>query len=310
MEDLNDFYYFSEVAQRGGFSAAARALKIPKSRLSRRISELEARLGARLLLRTTRQLHLTPLGEDFLRHCRAMVTEAQAAQELIERGIAEPRGRIRVACPVMLAQRQLAPMLLRFLQADPQISVELEASNRRVDVVAEGFDIAIRARVPPLQDGDLVAKPLGIARRLLLASPELLARLGEPAEPEELRRYPSLGLSAPDGRHLWRLSRQDGEARDIEHRPVLVTDEMMLLHEAVVAGHGIVQLPELVCQSDLQSGRLQRLLPEWRAPHDLIYAAYVSRRRNIPAVQAFLDYLGREVGPALPQLEHGGFTME
>ncbi|MCH9826239.1 MAG: LysR family transcriptional regulator [Gammaproteobacteria bacterium] len=305
MEDLNDFYYFSEVAQRGGFSAAARALKIPKSRLSRRISELEARLGARLLLRTTRQLHLTAIGEDFLHHCRAMVTEAQAAQELIERGIAEPRGRIRVACPVMLAQRQLAAMLRQFMDSYPKISVELEASNRRVDVVAEGFDVAIRARVPPLQDGDLVAKPLGIARRLLLASTELLARLGEPAEPEDLKRYPSLGLSAPDGRHVWRLSRKDGLKRDVEYRPQLVTDEMMLLHGAALAGQGIVQLPELVCQDDIRSGQLVRVLPDWSTAHDLIYAAYVSRRRNIPAVQAFLDFLGREVGPALPQLGQG-----
>lgn len=301
MEDLNDLYYFAEVAQHGGFTAAARALKVPKSRLSRRIAELEERLGARLLQRTTRRLHLTPLGEDFLRHCRAMVVEAQAAQELIEQGLSEPRGRIRASCPVLLAQQQLEPLLPGFLARYPQITLDLEVSNRRVDVVAEGFDVAIRARTPPLQDGELVAKPLGIAPRYIVAAPALIEACGGIAEPEDLRGIPSLSLASADGRHLWTLQHADGTALSIEHRPRLVTDEMHLLLAAACAGLGAALLPEMLCRNAFHGDRLQRVLPQWRAPHDLIYAAYVSRRRNIPAVQAFLDFLGQEIGPRLTQ---------
>lgn len=308
MEDLNDLYYFTEVARRGGFSAAARALKIPKSRLSRRIADLEERLGVRLLLRTTRQLHLTPIGEDFLVHCQAMVTEAQSAQELIEQGVAEPRGRIRVAAPVLLVQRRLGPMIPEFMQKHPRVNLELDATNRRVDVVAEGFDVAIRARTPPLENSDLVAKPLGVSNRYVIASPKLLgddpARY--PQTPEALLGWPSLSLTAPDGRYYWRMTGPDGSATVVEHQPILITDEMTVLLNAAAAGLGIVMLPELLCMEYLMRGEVIRLLDDWRAPYDLIHAIYVSRRRNIPAVQAFLDFLGERVAPRLLQLKATG----
>jgi len=303
MEDLNDFYYFAEVAQRGGFSAAARALRIPKSRLSRRIADLESRLGVRLLQRSTRQLHLTAIGEDFLRHCQAMVVEAQAAQERIELGVGEARGRIRVSCPALLAQLQLRPILPAFLETHPRVALELEVTNRRVDVVAEGYDIAIRARTPPLSDGDLVAKPLGIARRRIVASPALIASGAPIRAPEDLARFPSLALSAPDGRHLWRLV--DGKGREValEHTPRLVTDDMIALCSIAESGLGVVLLPETVSGEALARGSLVAPLDGWEAPHDVIYAAYVSRRRNLPAVQAFLDFLGREMRPLLRQAD-------
>jgi DNA-binding transcriptional LysR family regulator len=301
MEDLNDFYYFTEVADRGGFSAAARQLKIPKSRLSRRIADLEQRLGARLLQRSTRRLHLTPIGEEFLLRCRAMVIEAQAAQELIERGIAEPRGRIRASCPVMLAQRHVAALLPGFLAAHPKVQLDLDVSNRRVDVIAEGFDVALRVRPPPLRDGDLVAKPLGTVRRALVLAPQLL-RQRSIVRPEDLTALPSLSLSAPDGRYVWSLQGPEGEQRSIEHRPRLVTDDMNVLLAAAIAGEGVVMLPQLACADELGGGALLAPLPAWSPQHDLVYAAYASRRGNLPAVQAFLDFLGTELSPRLRAL--------
>lgn len=301
MEDLNDLYYFTEVAQRGGFSAAARALQIPKSRLSRRIAELEQRLGARLMQRSTRRLHLTPIGEDFLARCKAMVVEAQAAQELIERGVAEPRGRLRVSCPIQLAQGPLAQALPAFQARFSKVQIELEATNRRVDVIAEGIDVAIRARAPSLQSAELVSKPLGISRRYLVASRALVESIGTPQTLADLHRYPSLGQLASDGRYFWKLNAPDGETALFEHHPRLITDDMMVLRQSAIAGVGIVQLPQLLCEDDLSSGRLVILLPEWKAESDLIHAAYFSRRQNIPAVQEFLRFLGEQISPLLPQ---------
>lgn len=305
MEDLNDLYYFTEVAQRGGFSAAARVLQIPKSRLSRRIAELEQRLGARLMQRSTRRLHLTPIGEDFLARCKAMVVEAQAAQELIERGVAEPRGRLRISCPISLAQGALAQALPAFQARFPKVQVELEATNRRVDVIAEGIDIAIRARAASMQSAELVSKPLGVSRRYLVASPALVESIGEPRTLADLQRYPTLGQTSADGRYFWKLNgpapEPGAEPVSVEHHPRLVTDEMTVLREAAIAGVGLVQLPQLLCEDAVADGRLLVLLPDWKAEQDLIHAAYFSRRQNIPAVQEFLRFLGEQIGPLLPQ---------
>lgn len=307
MEDLNDLYYFTEVAQRGGFSAAARVLQIPKSRLSRRIAELEQRLGARLMQRSTRRLHLTPIGEDFLARCKAMVVEAQAAQELIERGVAEPRGRLRISCPISLAQGALALALPAFQARFPKVQVELEATNRRVDVIAEGIDIAIRARAASMQSAELVSKPLGVSRRYLVASRALVELIGAPQTLADLRRYPSLAQTSADGRYFWKLSGPatgpgpGAEPVSVEHHPRLVTDEMTVLREAAIAGVGLVQLPQLLCEDALADGRLLILLPDWKAEQDLIHAAYFSRRQNIPAVQEFLRFLGEQISPLLPQ---------
>ena len=305
MEDLNDLYYFTEVAQRGGFSAAARVLQIPKSRLSRRIAELEQRLGARLMQRSTRRLHLTPIGEDFLARCKAMVVEAQAAQELIERGVAEPRGRLRVSCPIQLAQVALALALPGFQARFPKVQIELEATNRRVDVIAEGIDVAIRARAPSLQSTELVSKPLGISLRHLVASRALVESIGTPQTLADLQHFPSLGQITAEGRYFWKLTGPDAEPVNVEHHPRLITDDMMVLRQAAIAGVGVVQLPRLLCEEDLADGRLVILLPEWKAEHDLIHAAYFSRRQNIPAVKEFLRFLGEEISPLLPQPGQG-----
>lgn len=305
MEDLNDLYYFAEVAQRGGFSAAARVLQIPKSRLSRRIAELEQRLGARLMQRSTRRLHLTPIGEDFLARCKAMVVEAQAAQELIERGVAEPRGRLRISCPISLAQGALAQALPAFQARFPKVQVELEATNRRVDVIAEGIDIAIRARAASMQSAELVSKPLGVSRRYLVASRALVESIGMPQTLADLQRYPTLGQTSADGRYFWKLSgpasEPGAEPVSVEHHPRLVTDEMTVLREAAIAGVGLVQLPQLLCEDAVTDGRLLVLLSDWKAEQDLIHAAYFSRRQNIPAVQEFLRFLGEQISPLLPQ---------
>lgn len=200
MLDLNDMLYFAEVAERGGFAAAGRALGIPKSRLSRRVAELEAQLGVRLLQRTTRSLSLTEVGQAYLRHCQALREAAQAAQDTVEQVRSEPRGTVRVTCPVTLAQSVLGDLLPQYLARHPAVRLEVQVSNRAVNPVEEGVDVALRVRNSVDDSASLVVKRLGEGRVLLVASPAQLARQGQPQTLQDLARMDTLAMSAPEGR--------------------------------------------------------------------------------------------------------------
>ena len=195
MMDLNDMLYFAEVVERGGFASAGRALGIPKSRLSRRVAELEARLGVRLLQRTTRKLSLTEVGEAYLRHCQAMRESAQAAADTVAQVQTTPRGTIRVSCPVTLAQTVVAELMPRFLAQYPEVRIDMLVSNRAVNLVEEGIDVALRVRPSVDDSGSMVVKRLDHTTQILVASPELLIRQGEAmGRPSELRvRVPAAG---------------------------------------------------------------------------------------------------------------------
>ena len=293
MQDLNDLLYFAEVVDRGGFAAAGRALGLPKSRLSRRVAELEERLGVRLLQRTTRKLSLTAVGEQFHRHCVAMREDALAADEAVAQARSEPSGTIRVACPVTLAQTTLGPILPRFLALHPQVRVDLRVSNRVVDLVEEGFDVALRVRTTLGDSGSFVVKTFGTSGTLLVASPELLARQGQPAAVADLERLDTVGMSAAvDGRAVWTLLGPDGQQHDFRHRPRYVADDLFTLHYAVLAGTGMGSLPDYLCGPDLRSGRLVRVLPGWALQQGIFHAVFASRRGLVPAVRRFLDFLG------------------
>jgi DNA-binding transcriptional LysR family regulator len=204
MQDLNDMLFFAEVVDRGGFAAAGRALHVPKSRLSRRVADLESRLGVRLLQRTTRKLSLTQAGEIYHRYCVAMREQAEAADEAVAQVQTEPRGTVRVTCPVTLAQTTIGAVLPRFLAAHPQVRIDLQVTNRVIDLVQEGVDVALRVRANLDDSGSLVARNLGETGGVLVASPQLLLRFGAPADVEALRNLPTLGMSAADGRRSGR----------------------------------------------------------------------------------------------------------
>src|SRR3984957_884791 len=174
MQDLNDLRFFAEVVEQNGFSAAARKLGMPRSRLSRRIGLLEENLGVRLVQRSTRSFAITEIGQEFYRHCAAMVVEAEAAQEAIQRVRAEPQGVVRVSCPSSLIYFRIGEMIERFMAKYPKVEVHLESTNRRVDVIREGFDMAIRVRFPPLDDSDLVIRKLAASPQRLVASPSVV----------------------------------------------------------------------------------------------------------------------------------------
>ncbi len=295
MQDLNDLVYFAEVVDRGGFAAAGRALGLPKSRLSRRVAELEARLGVRLLQRTTRKLSLTAVGEQYHRHCVAMREDAQAAQDAVAQAQTEPRGTIRVACPVTLAQTTLGPILPHFLARYPQVRIDMRVSNRVVDLVEEGFDVALRVR-PTLDDsGSLVVKNFGLTRTLLVGSPAQLARQGRPATVADLGRLDTVNMSTIGDSATWQLAGPDGATHAFQHQPRYVADDLMTLKLAVLAGTGICVLPDYMCSEELRDGRLVSALPGWAPQPGIFHAVFPSRRGLLPAVRRFLDFLGEAI---------------
>ena len=295
MQDLNDLLYFAEVVDRGGFAAAGRALGVPKSRLSRRVAELEARLGVRLLQRTTRKLSLTSVGEQYHRHCVAMREDAQAADEAVARAQSEPQGTIRVACPVTLAQTTLGPILPEFLARYPKVRLDVRVSNRVVDLVEEGFDVAFRVRPTLENSGSLVVKRFGMSRTQLRASPAQLARQGHPATVTELAQLDTLSMSAVDGVAIWQLIGPNGEVQQFESQPRYVADDLLTLKFAAMRGVGVGALPGYMCSDEMRDGLLVPVLPEWSMPAGIFHAVFPSRRGLIPAVRTFLDFLGETI---------------
>lgn len=292
MQDLNDLYYFVQVVDHGGFAPAARAIGQPKSKLSRRVILLEERLGVRLLNRSSRRFSVTEVGHEFYRHCAAMLVEAEAAEQAIAELRAEPRGVIRMACPVGLLQFQFSGLVARFVKDNPAVEIHLKSFNRPVDLIAEGFDLAIRVRFPPLDDTGLVMRKLDDSQQCLVASPDLLPR--PIASPADLNGLPSLDLGPARSEYLWDLESRDGQRASIRHSPRIVTDDMATLRAAAIEGLGIVQLPTLLVWPDVKSGRLVHVLSDWRPPAAVVHAVFPSRRGLLPSVRALLDYFARE----------------
>lgn len=296
MQDLNDMLYFAEVVERGGFAAAGRTLGIPKSRLSRRVAELENRLGVRLMQRTTRKLSLTQAGEAYLRHCQVMRDAALAAADAVAEVQTEPRGTIRVSCPVTLAQTVLGELMPEFLHRCPLVHVEMQVSNRSVNLVEEGVDVALRVRASLDDSGSMVVKRLDRSRQILVASPGLLERQGTPATLADLQHLDSMAMSAVDGQYTLLLQGPEGQEHRLQLQPRYVADDLLTLKFAALAGSGMCWMPDYMCHEELTEGRLVHLLPDWAPPPGIVHAVFPSRRGLAPAVRHFLDFLS-EVMP-------------
>jgi DNA-binding transcriptional LysR family regulator len=301
MQDLNDLYYFASVAERGGFAAASRALQVPKSKLSRRVAQLESRLGVRLLQRSTRRFAVTDLGQAYLAHCKAMLVEADAAQTVVDAARSEPCGRVRLSCPIALLHALVGRMLIEFAQRFPAVSVELVGVNRPVDLLAEGVDLALRVRRPPLADSDLALRMLGRSTQCLVASPQLLAARGPVQSPGELANWPSLGHGVPGATQGWYLLGPEGAEATMHPAPRFLCSDMLTLRDAAIAGLGVAQLPLLLIREAIDRGQLVRLLPDWAPQPETIHAVFPSRRGLMPAVRGLLDHLAQSfesLGPA------------
>jgi len=295
MQDLNDLYYFAMVVEHGGFAAAERALGIPKSRLSRRISQLETDMGVRLLQRSTRRFAVTDVGMSVYRHAQTMLTEAQAAREVVDRLSAEPRGVVRVSVPVALAQQQLPRLLPKFLDQYPKVRLQLHIGNRRVDLINEGFDVALRVRARLDDDGSLVMRSFGQIQELLVASPKYLDRAGRPKDPADLASHLTLSIHEDEAHQRWELHGPGGEVRRVDLQPRVAGFDFPLLQAMVKDGFGITMLPETVCAEAVRRGELEVVLPEWSLPQGICHAVFASRRGLLPAVRVFIDFLAEHL---------------
>lgn len=295
MQDLNDLYYFVKVVEHQGFAPAGRALGIQKSRLSRRIAALEDRLDTRLINRSTRGFAITELGRDYYRHCRAMLIEAETAQEVIDQHHAKPRGHIRLSCPPGMIYFLIGPLLVRFMDQYPDVHVEMEATSRRVDVIKEGFDLALRVRYPPLEDSELNMRVLSKSPQRLMVKPDFWDHHSRPSHPDELATLPSLDFEQPNRQHQWCLDGPNGESVQVRHTPRLVTDDVFTLRQGALEGLGVVRMPLIVAGRDLVEGRLIDAMPGWQPRGGLFHAVFPSRRGLLPAIRALLDYLAESL---------------
>jgi DNA-binding transcriptional LysR family regulator len=240
----------------------------------------------------TRHFVVTEIGQNYYAHCKAMLVEAESAQAAVEQTRSEPSGIVRLTCPVALLHARVSGMLAGFMAHYPRVAVHLEATNRRVDLIAEGIDVAIRVRPMPIESSDLMMKILAQRGNALVASPDLIAKAGVVRVPADLNSLPSLDLGPPRQEHIWKLEGTDGAHAIIHHRPRLVSDDMIALRSAAIAGVGVVHLPLLMVSDEIRDGKLVHLLPSWAPKRQVVHAVYPSKRGLLPSVRALLDYLG------------------
>ncbi|WP_370678597.1 LysR substrate-binding domain-containing protein [Comamonas sp. GB3 AK4-5] len=302
MRDLNDLYFFVQVVDHGGFAPAGRALGIPKSKLSRRIALLEESLDVRLLQRSSRRFAVTEIGQEYYARCQAMLVEADSAQEVVDRTQETPQGMVRLSCPLALLDYQVADMLARFMVQHPRIQLQIQSTNRRVDVIREGLDIALRVRFPPLEDSDLVMKTLGESTQFLVASPQLVAAMGGMPQLADLAQWPSLGDGQLQRSESWLLQGPQAATAEVHHQPRMVCEDRIALLQAALHGVGVVQLPAMMILEELRSGRLVDVMPGWKPRAGIVHAVFPSRRGLLPSVRLLLDFLGAEFAALQAQI--------
>ncbi len=291
LTDLDDFYCFALVVEYGGFSAAERATNIPKSKLSRRVYNLEEQLGVRLIQRSSRHFAVTDIGMDVYRHAQVMMNAAQAAHDVVNHLSSQPRGVIKVSVPVDIAQNQMAKILPAFLKTYPEVRVQMMVSNRRVDVINEGIDLALRVRSKLDDDPNLVLRQFAAIEQRLFASQAYLNEFGHLTTPEQLSEHRIISMAEEHLDQHFLLSGPDHQQKKIKVNPVIMGSNLLMLAELASQNCGIALLPDSIAQGFIKTGQLVKVLPEWTAPHGIFHAVYPSRRGLLPAVRVFIDYL-------------------
>lgn len=295
---LEEIEAFAAVAESGGFAAGAKRLGRDASAISRRISRLEARLGVRLLSRTTRRVAVTEVGAAYLRRIQAILAELAAADEEAAERASAPRGVLRLALPAAFGRMWVAPLLPGFLASHPAIRIEVQHADRHVDLLAEGFDVAVR--IGALPDSGLVVRPLAPLRRLLCASPAYLWAKGWPDTPQALARHACLGFTGLRSWHHWSLSRETERVMVRVDGP-LVSNDSEALAATCAGGAGIMLATDWLVGRELADGRLVEVLPGWSLDGGGPLNAVLTPGRLVPAkTRAFVDWLAASYAPTPP----------
>lgn len=291
MIDLNDYFYFVHVVEKRGFSPAARALNMPKSRLSRHVATLEERLDTRLIQRTSRQFKVTETGQVFYQHARALIEEMEAAEAAIQSRKESLSGRVTMSCSVGVAQYVIRDLMLEFLVKHPKVDLVQQVTNQSVELVSSGIDMAVRGHMEALPDSSIIARHLANVSWHLFASPEYLARTGTPESPYDLLKRQSLKVGWQPVTGHWSLKNTEGLKTTIPFSPQLCSDDMATLKQAAAKGLGIVSLPAYTCRDELKDGSLVRVLPDWITGTAQLSLLMPSRHGQTHAVRVLADYL-------------------
>jgi DNA-binding transcriptional LysR family regulator len=308
MDRLDDILAFIKVVDTKSFTAAAERLNLSKSVVSRRVAELENRLGARLLNRTTRKLSLTEVGMAYYERCTRILADLEEAEQAVADLHATPRGCLRVNAPVSFGLLHLAPAVTEFMERYPDILIEMDLSDRYVDLIDEGYDLAVR--IGRLRDSSLIAKRLAPSRRVVCASPSYLEKHGTPATPEDLAHHNCLIYTNVPTAEQWLFS-VGGEIQPVRVSGTLRSNNGDLLRSAAMSGLGIIAMPTFMCGDALHSGALKAFLLDYAVAESTIYAIYPQNRHLSPKVRVFVDFLAARFGPrphwdcALLKLEEG-----
>ena len=294
MDTLADIAVFVRVVERGSFTLAADELELSRAVVSKYVSRLEERLGARLLHRTTRRLSLTEAGAALFEASRGAIERIEEAEGAVAQLQSEPRGRLRVSAPMSFGILHLGPAIAEFARTHPRVSLDMRLDDRFVNLVEEGIDVAVR--IGALTDSSLVARRLAGTRTLVCAAPSYLARHGEPETPEDLAAHDCLIYSYLSTANVWRFTARDGREIPVAVNGRFRINNGIVLGEAAVAGHGILMTPSFYVGPMLRDGRLKRILADYRLPELGIHAVYPERAQVPPKVRAFVDFLAQRFG--------------
>ena len=289
---------FTRVAETGSFTAAARAMGVPLATVSKRVAELEEHLGVRLIARTTRRSSLTEPGKRFLIHGRLIVDALQRATDEAAHAVAEPSGRLRLTMSSVLVEAGLGRIVARFVAANPKLRCEIDVSDRYVDLVAEGYDLAVR--VGKLKDSSLIRRKIGSTEASMFAAPSLIAAHGMPSRPSKLAGYPLIGEQiAPSESQAWALHHDAQKPVKIEFKPRMSANSVRAIAEAIEAGLGIGRLPTFVGRRMVAEGTALHVLPGWAGPGLDISLVHAANRGMLPGVRLLIDTFTREAGVLL-----------
>jgi len=297
MSYLNEIQIFAAIVERGSFIAASNLLQIPKTTVSRKIEELETRLGVRLLQRTTRKMSLTEAGQAYYEHCERIIAEIDEAERAVGQLAEAPRGTLRVSASFSIGSRFIGRMLPEFLKRYPDVRVNLVLSNAVEDLVEGNYDLAIRAG--RLADSSHASRPLGQFRSSLVASPGYVKEKGLPKSPQDLANHRTLALAQRDergGRFAWELEEAGGgrkkpQTLNVPIEPVMICNDPEPILQSVLGDEGIGFVPDLFIGEPLRRGQIVQVLPEWQGPSVPVSAVYTSRRGLSPKVRVFVDFL-------------------
>ncbi|MDB1125819.1 LysR family transcriptional regulator [Vibrio algarum] len=292
---LDGMAIFAQVVKLGSFTLAADVSGHSTSYISKEVSKLEARLGVRLLHRTTRSLSLTPEGELYYQRCQQIIEDAEQAENAIIGKQGEPHGLLRVSCPMSYGLSNLSPVLSRFIDGYPKIKLDLELNDRKVDLISDGFDVVIRA-AQRLEDSSLISRKITRSEALVLASPRYLSKHGTPKHPYDLDRHKIISYSNLKQPNVWIFDDVNGEQIQVHVDSHVLTNNSMLEVELAVADQGIFRIPRFALKDELETGKLVELFENWPKPSIGIYMVYPSRKHMSAKVRSFIDFVMDELG--------------